>query len=552
MQQVEVDREIPQEVGLQHEVSALLEGVDGTSTGRRTGVPGVAARTADGSAADARATRAIDDLQRLERCIARLEAVRADLLVEAADPVPRVEEFTVESADGQDRRSPRIVQVEDAVREEISAALRWSPVKTGMLIEEARHLHAHLPATLAALRGGVISGRHASVVAEWSRRLSARDATGPDAEHLYSQVCAAFEERVLRVARRKTVAQTRAAAKRTLASLDAAGARLRREQQRCTRDVAIIDESDGISVLLARMSTPAARAVMESVGKEAALIEGESLAAGERRAQAFARLVLGGRAPQVRLDVVLPAMGDGIADANSPNALNSPNSLNSPNALAKLVSAMVDGLDHATIDRAEVDANELRELLADPAVSVTMRKLVADPVTGVLSACGRSTYRVPERLREFIVRRDGTCRFPGCGRAARSSQIDHAEAWDDGGSTDPGNLGALCTRHHQLKTHAGWQLDDSRADGACTWISPHGRRYRHQSQSVVEVTLEQQFANVVAAALSDGHPLRTSRGRDHPPERDHRFDRGAARAPAIRIEYCFANERHCREPDPPF
>ncbi len=504
---------------------------------------------------------AIDDLQRLERCIARLEAVRADLLVEAADPVPRVEEFTVESAYGQDRRSPRFVQIEDAVREEIAAALRWSPSQAGLLIEEARQLHAHLPATLAALRGGVISGRHASVVAEWSRRLSARDATGPDAEYLYSQMCAAFEERVLRVARRGTVAQTRAAAKRTLASLDAAGERLRREQQRCTRDVAIIDESDGICVLLARMSTPAARAVMESVGKEAALIEDESLSAGERRAQALARLVLGGRAPQVRLDVVVPAMGGGVAGADS---LNSPNTPDSPHPLAELVSAMVDGLDHATIDRAEVDADELRELLADPAVSVTMRKLVADPVTGVLSACGRSTYRVPARLREFIVRRDGTCRFPGCGRAARSSQIDHAEAWDDGGSTDPDNLGALCTRHHQLKTHAGWRLDDSRADGACTWISPHGRRYRHQSPSVVEVTLEQQFTNVVAAALSAGHSLRPSRGLDRPPERghppggdrpwgrDYPSDLEPALGPAIHIDYCSVSEGHRREPDPPF
>jgi len=43
---------------------------------------------------------AVDDLQRLERCVAHLEAVRADLLVEAADPEPRIEEFTVESADG--------------------------------------------------------------------------------------------------------------------------------------------------------------------------------------------------------------------------------------------------------------------------------------------------------------------------------------------------------------------------------------------------------------------------------------------------------------------
>jgi len=532
---------------LPREVESLLRAID-----RR--------RQAEGRGRDG--AQAVDDLQQLERCIAELESLRADLLVEAADPEPRVEEFTVESADGRDRRTPRRVQIEDAVREEIAAALRWSPAHAGAMINDARQLHAYLPATLDALRKGAISARHASVLAEWSCRLSARHAIGPlaeadaksDADRVYAQMCGAFEERVLRVARRGTVAQTRAAAKRTLASLDAAGAQERRHQQRCTRDVQIIDESDGISVLLARMSTPAARAVIESVGKEAAQIDDESLSAGERRAQALATLVLGGVAPQVRLDVVLPAMGETTAGVAVVGEDTDPfgSSAHRGESIAHLAAAMASGIGNATIGGAEVNADDLREIIADPAVAVTMRKLIADPVTGVLSGCGRTTYRVPERLREFIVRRDGTCRFPGCGRSALNSQIDHAEAWDDGGSTDPGNLGALCTRHHQLKTHGGWQLEDSRTDGSCTWLSPQGRRYRHRADSLIEVTLQQQFAHVVGAALSAGHP--PGHGIFHPPES----------VGAIRVEYAFAASRGQpesrghpevriqREPDPPF
>ena len=121
----------------------------------------------------------------------------------------------------------------------------------------------------------------------------------------------------------------------------------------------------------------------------------------------------------------------------------------------------------------------VRALLTDPDVAVTIRRLVTDPLTGHLLDHGRRTYAIPDRLREFIVARDRTCRFPGCARRADRCQIDHAQPWDDGGSTSPDNLGALCVRHHQLKTHAGWQITHSRPDGGCTWTSPHGRVYEH-------------------------------------------------------------------------
>jgi len=477
---------------LRREVESLLQQIDEKAYGRL-------------------GAGAIDTLRDVERCMSHLEALRAELLIEAADPEPRVDEFVIESLADDIHYRPRTIVIEDAIREEIAAALRWSPNHAGSLIEDARRLHAYLPATLEALRTGAITGRHASVLVEWSGRLSARHSTGPDAEESYVRACAEFEERVLRVARRSTVAYTRAAAKRALASLDAQGARQRREQQRCTRDVRIVEECDGISVLVARMSTPAARAVMEAVGKEAELIEDASLTVGERRAYALTSLVFGTVAPEVRLDVVLPATGESgelVEVSTDGNSVS----------LARITASMVSGLACATIDGAEVDMPDIQDLMADPDVWVTMRKLVVDPITGVLSGYGRSTYQVPKRLREFIVRRDRVCRFPGCARSARRSQIDHAQAWDDGGTTDPGNLGALCTRHHQLKTHGGWNLNDSRADGSCTWASPHGRRYSRRAEPLVEIGLQQQFARVIAAGLSSADvPVSTRHRSPDPP-----------------------------------
>lgn len=468
----------------------------------------------------------IDRLEQLERCVAHLEAMRADLLVEAADPAPRVERFTVASADGQERRRPRVIQIEDAMREEIAAAVRWSPSHAGSLIANARLLHQALPATLAALRSGAISGRHATVVVEAAGRLSTRHATDPESADAHKAMCAALEERVLRVARRGTVAQTRAAAKRAVVAIDAEGVEQRRRQQRCTRDVRIIEESDGISVLLARLATPAARALMEAVSREAEHCADpgrsgdSSLTAGERRAQALTALVLGAVPPEIRLDVVVPAMG-----------------AVSEGALAAAIRA---GLGRATMGGAEVVEQDLLGLMADPDVVVTLRKLVADPVTGVLTGCGRSSYRLPARLREFILLRDGTCRFPGCGRAARFGQIDHARPWERGGCTDPENLGPLCTRHHQFKTHGGWRLVTSGADGACTWISPRGRRHRRSAASIVEVTVRRHMARRLAADLSSGCPP----------------GRAAATAPAVSVEYALVQRHRCErstalDPEPP-
>ena len=301
---------------------------------------------------------------------------------------------------------------------------------------------------------------------------------------------------MLPTAARATVSMTRAAARRAVLAIDAAGERRRRREAKCTRDVYVVDELDGISTLIARMSTEAAHAVMTAVDALAhddrfspPFTDGthadgptrghETATIGERRGEALAALVLralaaggvksdggdrGGSgevpAPQVRahLDLVI----------DLPTLL-----------------ALADGGTGGQVElrgAGPVSADVVRDLLADPTVAVTMRRLVTDPVTGHLLDYGRRVYQVPQRLREYVVARDRVCRFPGCRRAAARSQIDHAQAWNDGGDTSPANLGALCLRHHQIKTHAGWRITDSRPDGSCTWTSPHGLSLIHISE----------------------------------------------------------------------
>jgi hypothetical protein len=54
--------------------------------------------------------------------------------------------------------------------------------------------------------------------------------------------------------------------------------------------------------------------------------------------------------------------------------------------------------------------------------------------------------------------------------------LDHVVEWQHDGATCEANLCALCTRHHDLKEHHGWQvvLHDDRT---VEWTTPTGHTY---------------------------------------------------------------------------
>jgi Domain of unknown function (DUF222) len=84
-------------------------------------------------------------------------------------------------------------------------------------------------------------------------------------------------------------------------------------------------------------------------------------------------------------------------------------------------------------------------------------------------------YTPPAALRRYIVARDRTCRFPGCSRRAAGCDLDHTIPYPQG-RTEPGNLGALCRRHHRLKQTRGWRLEQPEP-GIFVWTTPTGHTY---------------------------------------------------------------------------
>ncbi|KRE42691.1 HNH endonuclease signature motif containing protein [Knoellia sp. Soil729] len=84
-------------------------------------------------------------------------------------------------------------------------------------------------------------------------------------------------------------------------------------------------------------------------------------------------------------------------------------------------------------------------------------------------------YRIPAAMARFVRLRDGGCRFPGCAVPARQCDLDHVRPWPTG-PTDPGNLIALCRRHHRIKQRDGWSVH-LHPDRTLTWTDPTTRSH---------------------------------------------------------------------------
>jgi hypothetical protein len=306
----------------------------------------------------------------------------------------------------------------------------------------------HLPRTSAATESGVLGVEHA----EWIARA---------AHGLPATLLADFEETVLgRVLAPGVVlspGEVGAFARRVRARLDAAGEQARREQARRHQDVRVWAEDDGLACLQARLPLADAARVHAALNERARQVPYDpDHTMGMRRATALVDAICSTRQPDT-------STGPGIAVQVTVD-------------LATLAGlADTPGLVDLPSGPEPVTAQAVRELLADPRVPVAFRRLITDPVSGQVLDRGRTAYRVPDALRDFLIARDVMCRFPGCTRPAEACDIDHVRSWADGGGTDAVNLIPLCRRHHVIKTFAPWRILEHRADGAVIWQTPDGQ-----------------------------------------------------------------------------
>jgi hypothetical protein len=86
-----------------------------------------------------------------------------------------------------------------------------------------------------------------------------------------------------------------------------------------------------------------------------------------------------------------------------------------------------------------------------------IQRVVLDPNGAVLDVGREYRTATPAQFAALIAR-DGGCAFPGCTRPASWCIAHHIKHWADGGETNLDNLVLLCTHHHTVVHHQGWDV----------------------------------------------------------------------------------------------
>ena len=115
------------------------------------------------------------------------------------------------------------------------------------------------------------------------------------------------------------------------------------------------------------------------------------------------------------------------------------------------------------------------------------RRLVCDPLTGMLLDYGHTRYIPPDSLKQFVLTRDQECGMFGCHFPASRCQIDHVVPYAAGGLTAADNLGALCQHNHRAKDGGGWRLTFN-PDRSKTTTTPLGYQATKPPHRFVEPT----------------------------------------------------------------
>ncbi len=383
-------------------------------------------------------------------------------------------------------RGQENIVIQDAAREEIAVHMRWSFAYAHRRIEEARLILGPLEQTRAVLREGTITIAHATAICTGVRKLSNIWDCAPESRSVFENAARKLDEAGVKVAKTSTVTRTRRAVEKKLEEIDGLHQRQRRSAASHDHDVVVLDQGEGQALLLARMGLIEAQACMAVINTRAKLLSGVGVDPTMDQVTGLpVKTEPAGVFRSRALISVLTGMSGSRASENE--ASGSTDSEPQPKLQAN-IDIVIDlasllGLQESiglvcSRNRAPVPApsSDIRDLLAQ-IPDITIRRMITDPHTNHLLDLGRKRYVPSKSLREFITARDQVCRFPGCERSARGGQIDHANPWSQGGKTDRENLGALCVRHHQLKTHGGWCITESAAHGSTTWRTPSGRKY---------------------------------------------------------------------------
>lgn len=402
----------------------------------------------------------LDSIVEVDRLISSLTAYRAVAIDEVRRLALTAEVHLPSGGSGWSRE----LTARRVATTELSAALRIGEREAEQLVADSTSLVHNLAPTLDALRGGRISYRHASILVDEARSL-------PDA------AWSAFEAAALPEAETRSASGFRQKARSLRERVHPESLDVGRRDAEGSRSVRLEPGRDGMAWLTAHLPAEQAigayRRLTDIASGLAAPDEPRTLT--QRRADVLADLLLDGVLPDSGLGrgvratvlVTVPALA----------LLDNADARRGSSTRRSLGSSSLDAPHPSTLEGYGPISTEVARRLAAHAPSFV--RLLTHPETGTVLSVGRERYAVPRDLRLWLRIRDETCRFPGCGRSASTSDIDHTVDWQHQGATRHDNLAHLCEAHHQLKHRTAWRVDQA-GGGALDWRSPSGRVYRTQ------------------------------------------------------------------------
>ena len=420
----------------------------------------------------------IDYLEALERQTSWLQALMQRAIIAVAGR-------TASESDDP------IYGIDEAEREDVSTALRLSPASAQHKIDIARALTNFLPNTCSALATGEISTAHATAIA--------REAASALNKGLPESVIFNLEERAISYSEFHTPSQVGSLVRKVIATSTPQEFEETVADAREMRRVSCFNDFDGMSTIVALLPAHEAQVVMSAIeafilreGSECADCRATSKANPLNDLNLICTHVAGAGAGAAKRDLRNKDMkrADALAEIAS-RFLASTIEEVTPHRRPLTVNVTIDlptllGLAENPGELAgygPIPASVAREIASD----AKWKRFITEPITGNLLDFGRESYEPPQALKDFLIARDRTCRFPGCRRSALLSDLDHARSWESGGATSLENLGALCRRHHRMKTHGGWSIE-SYSDGSCLWKSPAGKEFFSPARAVGDPT----------------------------------------------------------------
>ncbi len=420
--------------------------------------------TSPAAAVDAGLSAVLDSIVEVDRLVASLGAYRAVAIDEVRRLTLAAEAHLPSGGSGWSRE----MTARRVATTEISAALRIGEREAEQLVADSATLVHDLRPTLDALRSGRISYRHASVLVDEARSL-------PEASW------SAFEAEALPAAEVRTASGFRQKARAIRERVHPDSVDARRRCAEDSRSVRLEPGRDGMAWLTAHLPAEQAvgayRRLSEIATGLAAPDEPRTLT--QRRADVLADLLIDGIMPEtglgrgVRATVLVSVPVLSLLDAKHPDSGSNARSADPEPSGSLDTGSAARAL--STLEGYGPISTEVARRLAAHAPSFV--RLLTHPETGTVLSVGRERYAVPRDLRLWLRIRDETCRFPGCGRSAANSDIDHTVDWQHEGATRHDNLAHLCEAHHQLKHRTAWRVDQA-GGGALEWRAPSGRGYR--------------------------------------------------------------------------